>query len=76
MSHTISIDQASTQLRGLVSALGPDDEIILVDNNRPVARIVPNAIPNKRTAGTCKGMIEIIDDSNDVILQQFKDYMP
>ena len=76
MSHTISVEEASTRLGGLVGALGPGDEIILTVNDLPVARIVPNAEMKDRVAGVCKGMLEIIDDDDDVILEHFKDYLP
>jgi antitoxin (DNA-binding transcriptional repressor) of toxin-antitoxin stability system len=76
MSHIIPLDQASAQLSGLVRALGPDDEIVLTDNDKPIARIVPSSARPKRVAGACKGMLEILDDSDDVILEHFKEYMP
>jgi antitoxin (DNA-binding transcriptional repressor) of toxin-antitoxin stability system len=77
MSHTISIQQASAQLGKLVRALGPGDEIILTDNDKPVARIVPDSVSSHpRQAGACKGMLEILDDRDDVILEHFKDYIP
>jgi antitoxin (DNA-binding transcriptional repressor) of toxin-antitoxin stability system len=77
MSLTISIEQASTQLEGLVRALGPNDEIVLTDNNKPVARIVSDRpSTTSRQAGSCQGMLEIIDDSDDDVLEIFKDYMP
>jgi antitoxin (DNA-binding transcriptional repressor) of toxin-antitoxin stability system len=76
MSHTIPIQQASAQLGQLVRSLGPDDEIILMENDRPVARIVPNSpnsVVKRRVPGAWKGMLEIIDDRDDVILEHFKD---
>jgi len=76
MSNTISIEQASSQLAWLVRGLGPDDELILTDNDKPVARIVPNSAPRKRIAGSCKGMIEIVDDGDEEILDHFKEYLP
>jgi antitoxin (DNA-binding transcriptional repressor) of toxin-antitoxin stability system len=76
MSHTVSIQQASTKLSELVLALGPGDEIVLTDNDRPVARIVPSVVTAKRTPGAWKGKLEIIDDGDDVILEQFQDYLP
>jgi len=76
MSHTIPLEQASEQLTGLVRALGPGDEIVLTENDKPIARIVPSAARPKRVAGTCKGLLEILDDSDDVILEHFKEYMP
>lgn len=77
MSLTISIEQASAQLGGLVRALGPNDEIVLTDNEKPIARIVADQTgATPRVAGTCKGMLQIIDDSDGDILEIFKDYMP
>jgi antitoxin (DNA-binding transcriptional repressor) of toxin-antitoxin stability system len=77
MSHTLSIEQASARLDQLVSDLGPGDEIVLTKDDKPVARIVPDSSSLRpREAGTCKGMIDILDDSDDIILEHFKDYMP
>jgi antitoxin (DNA-binding transcriptional repressor) of toxin-antitoxin stability system len=35
----------------LVRALGPGDEIVLTDNDKPIARIVPSTKRRKRAAG-------------------------
>lgn len=75
MSLTISIEQASAQLQGLVRALGPDDEIVLTDNDKPVARIVPNGIQPKRTPGVWKGVLTVVSE-DDEHLDDFKEYMP
>ncbi len=75
MSHTLTIEQASSQLVGLVRALGPDDEIILTDNNRAVARILPSTPRASRVAGSCKDLLTIISEDDDH-LDDFKDYMP
>lgn len=77
MSLTISIEQASAQLGGLVRALGPHDEIVLTENDKPVARIVANRNGSSpRQPGNCKGMLEILDDSDEDILDMFQEYMP
>jgi len=76
MSHTISIQQASGQLGELVRSLGPNDEIVLTDNNQPIARIIPSAVGERRQAGLWKGKLEVIDDDDDVILDHFRDYLP
>jgi len=68
MSHTISIQQASGQLGERVRSLGPNDEIVLTDNNQPVARIVPSVASERRQPGLWKGKLEIIDDNDDIIL--------
>jgi antitoxin (DNA-binding transcriptional repressor) of toxin-antitoxin stability system len=82
MSHTISIEQASVELRGLVRALRQGDEIVLTDNDKPVARIIADAasLPGPATiehvAGAWKGKFEILDDSDDVTIEHFREYLP
>jgi len=79
MSHVIPIERASVELRGLVRAMQQGDEIVLTENDKPIARIVSNAAPLPSTApkarvvGAWKGKFEILDDGDDVILDQFKD---
>ena len=75
MSLTISIEQASAQLEGLVRALGPHDEIVLTDNDKPVARIVPSGSCKKRAPGAWKGMLTVVSE-DDSHLEDFRDYMP
>jgi antitoxin (DNA-binding transcriptional repressor) of toxin-antitoxin stability system len=75
MSHTIPLDQASTQLSGLVRSLGPGDEIILTDNDKPIARIVPSSGRARRVAGAWSGLLTIVK-ADDEHLEDFKDYMP
>lgn len=76
MTQTLSIQQASANLIELVHAFGPGDEIVLTDNDRPVARIVPRIWPANRTPGAWIGKLEVIDDSEEVILDHFRDYLP
>jgi antitoxin (DNA-binding transcriptional repressor) of toxin-antitoxin stability system len=76
MTQNLSIQHASANLTELVHALAPGDEIVLTENDRPVARIVPSAVSTKRTPGAWKGKFEILDDSDVVILEHFQDYLP
>lgn len=76
MSLTISIEQASAQLEGLVRALGPNDEIVLTDNDKPVARIVASDVRSKRTPGAWKGMLTVVKEEDDSHLDDFREYMP
>lgn len=75
MSLTISIEQASSRLGELIRALGPYDEIVLTENDKQVARIVPDAFPKKRTLGVWKGMLTILSE-DDEHLEDFKEYIP
>ena len=77
MVRTVSIEEASAQLAELVRALEPGDQIVLTDGARRVGRIVPEpATHQRRQAGVCKGMLEIIDDGEEAILEHFRDYVP
>jgi antitoxin (DNA-binding transcriptional repressor) of toxin-antitoxin stability system len=88
MSHTIPIERASNELRGLVRSMQPGDEIVLNDNEKPVARIVSEQSHELASAerkseleltpgrGARQGKLRILDDGDDVILDHFKDYLP
>jgi antitoxin (DNA-binding transcriptional repressor) of toxin-antitoxin stability system len=76
MTQTVSVELASANLSELIHALGPGDEIVVTDNNQPIARIVPSGTPVKRKPGAWKGKLEVLDDSDDTILHHFQDYLP
>jgi antitoxin (DNA-binding transcriptional repressor) of toxin-antitoxin stability system len=75
MSQTVSIQQAAEHLTELLGALGPDDEIVLTQNDRPVAKTIPSRPSGKRHVGSCKGMLVVHEDDEEH-LKDFKDYMP
>jgi antitoxin (DNA-binding transcriptional repressor) of toxin-antitoxin stability system len=77
MVVTIPIRQAGGQLVELLRDLAPDDQIGLTEGGRLVGRIVPETPPaNTRRPGACKGMLEIMDDGDDEVLEHFKAYLP
>ena len=88
MSQTIPIERASSELRVLVRSIQLGDEIVLTDNEKPVARIVseqshepasPKHQPeqaSKAGLGAWTGKLHILDDGEDVVLEHFKDYLP
>jgi antitoxin (DNA-binding transcriptional repressor) of toxin-antitoxin stability system len=75
MSQIMSIEQASAHLGQLVRSLAPGDEIVLTDDDKPVARIVSDSPRKPRTPGAWKGLLTIVSD-DDEHLKDFKDYMP
>jgi antitoxin (DNA-binding transcriptional repressor) of toxin-antitoxin stability system len=77
MVRTITVQDVSGQLAALVRGLHPGDQIVLTDGAQRIARIVPETMarPNRK-AGLCKGMLEIVSDDDDDILEHFKDYAP
>ena len=74
MTRTMELDVAQGQLSELIAALGPDDELILTKDDKPVARLLP-AKWGTPVFGRCKGMLTIIAE-DDEHLEDFKDYMP
>ena len=76
MSHTVSVEEAASKLSQLVSLLKPGDEIVLTEDNQPVARIVPSDAPRpQRRPGTCRGMLTIKSEDEEH-LKDFAEYMP
>ena len=74
MSHILTVEEAAARLAEIVSDLQPGDEITLMSQEKPVAKIVPEKLPTRRRAGACKDMLTIVreDDSH---LEEFKEYM-
>ena len=73
MTRTVELDVAQATLSELIAGLKPDDEVVIVQNQKTVARIVP---PKRGTPtfGSCKGMLTIISD-DDEHLKDFAEYM-
>ncbi len=66
MSHTLPIEEAGAKLSQLVGMLKPGDEIVLTEQDRPVAKIVPSKPRHpRRQAGSCKGMLIIRQDDDE-----------
>jgi antitoxin (DNA-binding transcriptional repressor) of toxin-antitoxin stability system len=79
MAATITIDEAQAKLRELIHQLAPGEEIVIIEDQRPVARLVsepPEAKPGLRPPpGLGKGFISVISD-DDEHLKDFAEYMP
>ncbi len=75
--HTVTIQEAQAQLADLVHRLNPGDEVVITENDEPVAklaRIEPKAHwPCK--AGSAKGTVHWMAPDFDAPLEEFKEYM-
>ncbi len=67
MSVTITIEQAQATLKNLIEQLAPGAEIVITDNEPPVAKLVsaPAKKRQRRKAGNCAGMIRIVADDDE-----------
>jgi prevent-host-death family protein len=75
---TVTIQEAQANLSDLIHRLAPGDEVVITDNDRPVARIVPaarNALPEPRRPGTLRGTVLYMAPDFDAPLEEFKEYL-
>jgi antitoxin (DNA-binding transcriptional repressor) of toxin-antitoxin stability system len=75
---TLSIKEAQAQLPELIHCLGIGDEVVIIENDQPVARIVsaagqPQRVP--RRPGTLRGTVLYMAPDFDAPLEDFKAYM-
>jgi len=79
MSPTITIDEAQAKPRELIHQLAPGEEVIITENQQPVAKLVsepPKPRPGLRLPpGLGRGFITVVSD-DDEHLKDFEEYMP
>ncbi len=76
---TVTIKEAQAKLPDLIHKLTPGEEVVITENNQPVAKLVsevPKPNPGPRPPpGLGKGYITILSDDDDH-LKDFAEYMP
>lgn len=76
---SVTIQEAQAKLPDLIHGLMPGNEVLITENNQPVAKLVselPNAKPGLRPPpGLGKGYITIVADDEEH-LKDFAEYMP
>ena len=74
--HTITIQEAQAQLADLVHRLSAGEEIVITENDEPVAKLA-RIDPKKQwpcKAGSAKGKLWMAPDFDEP-LEEFKEYM-
>jgi len=74
---TISIEEAQAKLPDLIHRLQSGDELVITENNQPVARLVHTAaepLQKPRQPGILRGSVYMAPDF-DAPLEDFRDYM-
>ena len=72
----VTIQEAQAKLPDLIHKLTPGDEVVITENNLPVARLVASPAEKLRPEpGRGKGMLTILVE-DDEHLEDFKEYMP
>ena len=74
---TVTIEEAQAGLTELIHKLTPGEEVLITENEQPVAKLVGEGAPmsQRPQPGLCKGMITIVGDDQEH-LQDFAEYMP
>lgn len=76
MLMTITLEEAQATLINLVHQLALGKEIIITENQKPVARLMGEPVKKRqpRKAGNCIGMIKMVSD-DDEHLKDFEEYL-
>jgi antitoxin (DNA-binding transcriptional repressor) of toxin-antitoxin stability system len=75
---TVTIEVAQATLSELIHRLTPGEELVITENDKPVARLVPTVAeaPTKpRQLGTMRGTVLYMAPDFDAPLDDFKEYM-
>ena len=74
---TVTIQEAQAKLADLIHKLTPGDEVVITENNQPVAKLVSEGTKPKLglrpPPGLGKGFITIVSDDNEH-LNDFAEY--
>lgn len=76
---TITIEEAQAASTEIIHRLGPGEEVIITENQQPVAKLIgalaQPAKPSRPGPGLCRGMITYIASDFDAPLEDMKEYM-
>jgi prevent-host-death family protein len=77
MSASVTLEQAQAKLIELIANLRQGEEIVITENQEPVAKLVGQRQRdrNPRLPGNCRGMITLAVE-DDEHLKDFAEYMP
>jgi antitoxin (DNA-binding transcriptional repressor) of toxin-antitoxin stability system len=78
MVTTITMEEAEAKLREIITRLTPGEEVVITDNQQPVAKLVseqPKPTKKRPGPGLCKGMITYMAPDFDAPLEDLKEYM-
>ncbi len=70
---TATIEEVQASLPLLISHLKPGEEVVIMERDRPVARLIGE--PRQRKLGGGIGKLKIVED-DDAHLEDFQEYMP
>ncbi len=75
MTAMVTLEEARANLPELIAQLAPGEEVIITDNQQPVARLLPVKSQPQRKLGTMRGSVQYIAPDFDKPIDDFKDYL-
>lgn len=73
---SLTVDEAQSRLREIIASLSPGEEVVILRDAKPVARLIGAAASTKvRKLGTLSGTIKYMASDFDDSLDDFKEYM-
>jgi len=76
MSATVTVDEAQAKLRELIGKLAPGEEVVITENQKPVAKLVGerSAPPSRPAPGLGKGSVLYMAPDFDEPVEEFTEY--
>ena len=77
--QTVTLAEAQARLPELIAGMRGGEDLLVVEDERPVAKIVATAadeVPRVRKAGSLRGMIVERADCWENETEMWKEYMP
>ncbi len=72
----VTIEEAQSTLPELIRRLSPGEEVLITEDDHPVARLVATVPPQPvRKLGTMKGTVLYMAPDFDAPLDDFREYM-
>ncbi len=76
MTKNVELDVAQATLSELVAGLTPNDDIVIMKDDKPVAKLVAvSPVRSARVLGLMKGKLTILAEDDDH-LKDFEEYIP
>jgi antitoxin (DNA-binding transcriptional repressor) of toxin-antitoxin stability system len=74
---TVTLQEAQSRLTDLIHGLSPGDEVVITENDQPLARLTLATPPERkpRQLGTLKGTVLSMAPDFDEPLDAFREYM-
>ena len=74
---TVTVEQAQANLPDLIDSLAPGEELVIVRNHQPIAKLVAERPSTRKPCqpGSARGKILYMAEDFDAPLDDFRDYM-